>query len=674
GAGFTWQGNSQRNRLTAWSNDPVLDPPCEAIYIRDEDTDAYWTPTASPIREKTAYRAKHGAGYSLFEHNSHGLNQELTVFVPVNDQGGEPLKLQRLKLVNDSGRPRKISLTYYVEWTLGENREASQMHVVTDWDDELQMLIASNSYNPDYPKCVAFAALNGPVESYTGDRTAFLGRNRSLKNPRALERMRLPQRTGAGLDPCAALQVIVQLAPGEQTELVCLLGQTPSVASAHTLVLNYRRKHAFEKSFTQTKNWWDQNLNTIQVQTPELSTNLLINRWLLYQTLSCRIWGRSAFYQSGGAFGFRDQLQDVMALLYMQPKLARQHILLSASHQFNEGDVQHWWHPPIGSGIRSRISDDLLWLPYVVWQYVQVTGDRGILNESVPFISAPELESQQLELFLLPNISSESATLFEHCQRAVTRAQKYGVHGLPLMGTGDWNDGMNRVGAQGKGESVWLAWFMAEVLRRLATMAELVNKTKLAQTYLQERETLIQNVDDFAWDGEWYLRATFDDGSLLGCHNNTEAKIDSLPQSWAWLCGKTGNDRAQMALESVWKHLVKEDGRLTLLFTPPFDESIPSPGYIKGYPPGVRENGGQYTHAALWFAMALAKSGDGDRAAKLLRFVNPIECARTPVDVWRYNVEPYVVAADVYALKDRVGMGGWSWYTGSASWMYRIWV
>ncbi|MBU0505719.1 glycosyl transferase, partial [bacterium] len=674
GSGFTWQGNSQRNRLTEWSNDPVIDPSSEAIYIRDEETGRYWTPTASPIRNKNEYRTKHGAGYSLFEHNSHGINQELTVFVPMNEQDGEPVKLQRLKLYNDSGRPRILSLTYYVEWTLGENRESSQMHVVTHWDDDLQFMTAHNSYNPDYPNEIAFVAFNIPAESYTGDRTVFLGRNRSMKNPLSMERVRLSGRTGAGFDPCAALQVTVKLAPGEQTELVCLLGQAATSEHVNALVLNYRRKHSFETVFNQTKNWWDNNLNTIQIQTPVLSTNLLINRWLLYQTLSCRIWGRSAFYQSGGAFGFRDQLQDVMALLYMKPKLAREHILLAASRQFKEGDVQHWWHPPGGAGIRSRISDDLLWLPYVVAQYVNITNDLSILSESISFIDAPELESDQHEFFMLPERSSEHASLFEHCQRAVARAQKYGVHGLPLMGSGDWNDGMNMVGVDGRGESVWLAWFMVEVLRRMADMTEKLHKTNLTQTYLQERDNLIQSIEKFAWDDKWYLRATFDDGSLLGSKQNTQAQIDSLPQSWAWLCGAANNDRAQQALDSAWHHLVKEDEKLVLLFEPPFDDSKPSPGYIMGYPPGVRENGGQYTHAALWLAMAMAKSGDGDRASKIMSILNPIERTRTPEAVWAYSVEPYVMAADVYYLKDHIGMGGWSWYTGASSWMYRVWV
>ena len=674
GAGFTWQGNSQRNRLTRWSNDPVMDSSAEAIYIRDEETGIFWTPTASPIRQETAYRARHGAGYTVFEHNSQGIEQELTVFVPVDDQGGEPIKLQRLCLLNDSGRPRTLTLTYYVEWTLGESRESSQMHVMTAWDDEVQALIARNHYNPDYADQIAFAAVSASTTSHSADRTVFLGRNRSMENPAAMDHVKLSGRTGAGLDPCSALRVTLNLAPGERTEVTCMLGQAPSLEHVHAMVSAYRNRPDVEAALRRTQAWWDDRLGTLQVHTPELSTDLLFNRWLLYQTLSCRIWGRSGLYQSGGAYGFRDQLQDVMALLYAHPQLAREHILLAASRQFEQGDVQHWWHPPGGAGIRSRISDDLLWLPFVVAQYLRVTADAGILQEVIPFLDAPLLNTDEHESFQLPVPSIEHATLFDHCQRALKHAQRFGAHGLPLMGTGDWNDGMNLVGAGGKGESVWLAWFMVDVLQCMDEMAAELGQPDLSRTYRRDRLALIERVEQFAWDGDWYLRATFDDGAPLGSASNAEAIIDSLPQSWAWLTGAADPDRARKALDSAWNRLVREDEKLVLLFEPPFDQSDPSPGYIKGYPPGVRENGGQYTHAAVWLAMAMARRGDGTRAANILGMLNPIEHAREPDSVWRYGVEPYVVAADIYNLPGRIGQGGWSWYTGSASWMYRAWV
>jgi cyclic beta-1,2-glucan synthetase len=674
GAGFTWYGNSQRNRLTNWPNDPVMDPSAEAIYIRDEESGLFWTPTPAPIREDTAYRARHGAGYTVFEHNSNGIEQELTVFVPVDEQGGEPIKLQRLRLKNDSGRNRKLSITYYVEWTLGESRESSQMHVVTSWDEEIQAMLSRNRYHPDYGERLAFVALSQPAKSYSGDRTAFIGRNQSLKNPKAMKRTRLSGRVGAGLDPCTALQVTLEIPAGDSAEITCLLGQGGSMEEVHKLVLTYRESLMFHTALSRTQAWWDEQLGAIEVHTPELATDLMINRWLLYQSLSCRIWGRSAFYQSGGAFGFRDQLQDVMAFLYSNPELAREQILLAARHQFKEGDVQHWWHPPGGAGIRSRISDDLLWLPFVVAQYVRTTGDVGILHTEVPFLEAPLLEDDQHEIFLEPDLSSEVGTLFDHCRRAVDRSLTRGPNGLPLMGTGDWNDGMNLVGADGKGESVWLAWFLVDVLKGMGEMADLLGRPDLSEVYQQERDGLIKIVERSAWDGEWYLRATFDDGTALGSSANAEAKIDSLPQSWAQLTGAADRERTGKALESAWQHLVHEDEGLVLLFTPPFDKAEPSPGYIKGYPPGVRENGGQYTHAALWFAMAMARQGDGERAVKMLRMLNPIERARDPETVWRYGVEPYVIAADVYRLPGRIGQGGWSWYTGSAAWMYRAWI
>jgi cyclic beta-1,2-glucan synthetase len=674
GSGFTWYGNSQRNRLTHWSNDPVLDPSSEAVYIRDEESGAYWSPTPAPIREETAYRARHGAGYTVFEHNSHGIEQQLTVFVPVDDNGGEPIKLQLLRLRNDTARRRRLSVTYYVELTLGEQRESSQMHVMTHWDDEAHALLARNRYHPEYGERVTFASISPQADSYGGDRTSFIGRNRSLASPVAMEQARLSRRTGAALDPCAALRVTLELAPGERGEITCMLGQAESLEQACALVLSYREHPEVETAFARTTAWWDAQLGAIEVHTPEMSADLLVNRWLQYQSLSCRIWGRSGFYQSGGAFGFRDQLQDVMAFLSTSPDLARKQILLAASRQFTEGDVQHWWHEPSGAGIRSRISDDLLWLPYVVAQYVRVTGDSAILEAEIPFLSAPTLAVDQHEIFSTPEVTFELATLFEHCRRAVSRGLTTGPHGLPLMGTGDWNDGMNLVGARGKGESVWLAWFLCDLLQGMVELSSLMHQPELSRGYQEERSDLARRVEQAGWDGEWYLRGTFDDGTPLGSAANAEARIDSLPQSWAWLCGAADPERAEKALESAWRHLVREDEGLVLLFDPPFDKTEPSPGYIKGYPPGVRENGGQYTHAALWMAMALARTGDGERAVRMLRMLNPIEHARDPDSVWKYGVEPYVVAADVYRLTGRIGQGGWSWYTGSAAWMYRAWV
>lgn len=674
GSGFVWYGNSQQYRLTGWSNDPVSDPASEAIYIRDEDSGTFWTPTPLPIRELDAYRARHGAGYSVFEHNSHAIEQELVTFVPMDNDGGEPLRIQRLRLRNDSTRPRRLSVTFYAEWVLGDDRENSQMHVVTKWDQEAKALLAYNRYHPDYGERIAFASISPAPEDYTADRAVFIGRNRSLESPAALRRVHLSRRTGAALDPCAAMRVELSLEPGQSGEVTVLLGSVASRDEAVRIIQKYRESLRVEEALQRTSGWWDRILGRVQVEHPELSTEFLLNRWLLYQSLSCRIWGRSAFYQSGGAFGFRDQLQDVLALLLAAPDLVRGHILRTASRQFVEGDVQHWWHPPSGAGVRTRISDDLLWLPYVVSHYVRVTGDRSILEETIPFLESRPLEEGEHEIFLVPDQSSERASLYEHCRRAIQRGLTSGPHGLPLIGIGDWNDGMNRVGVDGKGESVWLAWFLIDVLNGFAEVAQGIEERDDADQFRQQALQLAATVEREAWDGEWYLRAIFDDGTPLGSSKNEEARIASLPQSWAWISGAADSDRAEQALKSAWEHLVREDEKLVLLFTPPFDTSELTPGYIKGYPPGVRENGGQYTHGALWLAIAYARKGDGERAAHLLRLMNPVEHTREPEDVQRYAVEPYVVAADVYRLPGREGRGGWTWYTGSAGWMYRAWI
>jgi cyclic beta-1,2-glucan synthetase len=674
GSGCTWFGNSQRNRLTGWSNDPVLDPPSEAVYIRDEDTGIFWTPTASPVREETAYRARHGTGYTVFEHNSNGIEQELTVLVPLDSNGGEPVKLQRLRIKNGTTRRRRLTVNYYVEWTLGEQRENSQMHIATQWDDVTRSLFAQNRYYPEFGDRVAFAALSPAPESYSGDRSSFMGRNRSLSNPAALERIRRSQRAGAKLDPCAALQVSLELEPGEAKEVTCMLGQAASIEEARELVQRYRGASFFETALGETRAQWDELLGSMEIHTPELSVDFLVNRWLLYQNLSCRIWGRCASYQSSGAYGFRDQLQDCLAHLYTHPELAREHILLAASRQFTEGDVQHWWQSPDGAGVRTRISDDSLWLAFATAQYLRVTGDSAILHTEIPFLTAPVLENNQTESFGRPEISLEHATLFEHCRRAVERHMTPGPHGLPTMGTGDWDDGLNQVGIGGAGESVWLGWFLTEVLRGMAELSGSMSLPELAQTYRQKRTAFLRSIEESAWDGEWYLRAFFDDGTKLGTAEHSEARIFSLPQSWARLSGDANPERTSQAMESAWKNLVREEPGLALIFDPPFDSFRPFPGYTEAYPPGVRENGGQYTHAALWLAMAMARQGDGDRAEKILRMLNPVERTRDPEAVWRYGLEPYVTAADVYSTQGFAGRGGWSWYTGSAGWMYRVWI
>ncbi|MFI5384493.1 MAG: GH36-type glycosyl hydrolase domain-containing protein [Fimbriimonadales bacterium] len=674
GTGFTWAGNSQSNRLTAWSNDPICNPAGDAIYIYDKDLDTLWSPTPKPIREDDPYRSRHGQGYTVHEHNSHAIEQELTTFVPADESGRDSVRVQRLRLTNRSSRRRSLTVTFYVEWLLGADREDSQLHVVTNWDLETQSIFARNPFSPSYSTSVAYASCNRTPLSFTADRTEVLGRNGSLSDPAALRQIGLSGRIGGGLDPCAALQIQVDLEPGDQSEVVFLLGQAPDAAAARDTIRRFRRQKEVDQGLETTREFWDRLLGTVNVETPDPAIDTLFNRWLLYQTLSCRVWGRSAFYQSGGAFGFRDQLQDVLALVYAQPELARAHILRSAARQFPEGDVQHWWHPQTGAGVRSRNSDDLLWLPFVVAQYVRVTGDKAILDESVPFIEGRLLDKGEHDAYLVPTESAQAESLLEHCRRAVEKGATSGAHGLPKIGSGDWNDGLNLVGVGGKGESVWLAWFLIHVFRDLAELLDGHGDAKSAKGYLERSLKLAATVEATAWDGEWYRRAYFDDGSPLGSREDLEAQIDSLPQSWAVISGAGAPDRAQTAMESVSSKLVREADRLVLLFSPPFDRTPLQPGYIKGYPPGVRENGGQYTHGALWVAMAWARLGNGAEAVRLLQLMNPINLASTEEDVSRYKVEPYAVAADVYALEGRIGMGGWTWYSGSSAWMYRVWL
>jgi cellobiose phosphorylase len=674
GAGFTWCGNSQSHRLTPWSNDPISDPPGCAIYIRDDDLGVCWSPTPAPISELDAYRARHGQGYTIFEHNSHAIEQELLIFVPVDAAGGQPVRVQRLRLRNMSSHRRKLTVTAYTTLVLGSDPEETRMHVVTKWDLQSRSLFARNAYEPEFSNHVTFATSSPAPASFTGNRAVFIGRNRSMRDPAAMEHAQLSGGAGPGLDPCAAVQTSVEIEPGQAAEVTFLLGQATDEGHARALVQRFRDPANVEAALVEMRRWWDDLLGTIEVKTPEPSADLLLNRWLLYQTLSCRLWGRSAFYQSGGAYGFRDQLQDVMALLHAAPQLARDHILRAAARQFVEGDVQHWWHPESGGGVRTRISDDLLWLPYVTAQYVRTTGDAAILDEVVPFLEAKPLAEGEHESFAVPAISATRAPLLEHCRRAIARASTTGPHGLPLIGGGDWNDGLNRVGIGGKGESVWLAWFQICVLHDFAELLALRAGDAEAAECRARAASLAQTLDAEAWDGAWYRRGYFDDGTPLGAKECEEARIDSLPQSWAAIAGAGDRARVDAALRALEEHLVRAAEGMILLFTPPFDKAPQDAGYIKGYPPGVRENGGQYTHGAAWVALAFARQGDGDKAVSLLRMLNPIEHARDEKAFARYKVEPYAIAADVYAAPGHVGRGGWTWYTGAAGWIYRVWL
>jgi cellobiose phosphorylase len=667
GLGYTWSDNSQMNRLTPWSNDPVSDTPGEVIYLRDEETGEVWTPTPLPLGHPAVVTVRHGQGYSIYESSSRHLRQKLTVHVPP----GDPVKIMRLELTNDGTRNRHLSATYFAEWALGTQREDAAMQIACERDAESGAIVARNAWAGDFAGEVAFAAASQPASSATSDRAEFLGKYGSVFRPEALERTGLAGRFGALQDPCAALMEDVSLAPGESREIIFVLGEAADLDQVRRLVRDHARPEGARQTFAAISSRWEDILNAVQVSTPDVGLNLMMNRWLPYQVLACRVWARTGNYQSGGAYGFRDQLQDVMAFVHSAPGETRSHILRAAARQFREGDVQHWWHPPSGIGVRTRITDDLYFLPFVVHHYVSVTGDVQLLDEQVPFIESPVLKKDQDEDFNQPKTSEEMGTVYDHCVRALEQGFRLGSHGLPLMGTGDWNDGMNKVGAEGKGESVWNGWFFVTVLNSFAEIAASRGDESRAAWCRERAASLRTALEANAWDGAWYRRAYFDNGTPLGSSRNDECQIDAIPQAWAVISCQADRDRASKAMSSVYERLVHEKDKLIALFDPPFDKGSLSPGYIKGYVPGIRENGGQYTHAATWVVWAAALLGDGDRAFKLWNLINPISHGATREQVERYKVEPYVVCADVYGAPPHTGRGGWTWYTGSASWLYR---
>ena len=676
GSACTWSENSHEFRLTPWSNDPVGDANTEAIYIRDEATGHYWSPTLLPTRSAAPYTVRHGFGYSVFDHAEAGIASELRIFVAID----APVKFSALTLRNRSGATRRLSVTGCLDWVLGDERAKTQAQIVTEHDEATGALFARNAYNTDFAGRVAFfdvdvdVDVEGAERSACGDRGDFFGAGGTQAAPAALRQSRLSGRLGAALDPCAALRVEVAIAAGEECTVIFRLGAGKDVDESRDLVRRWRGADPARAALEAVRVHWERTLGAVQVRTPDVFVDALANGWLLYQVISSRLWGRTAFYQSSGAFGFRDQLQDVMALVHARPELVREHLLRSASRQFLEGDVQHWWHPPSGKGIRTRCSDDYLWLPFVTCRYVDVTGDVAVLDEACPFLDSRALNEGEQSNYELPKVSDQSASLYEHGVRAIRHGLRHGAHGLPLMGMGDWNDGMNLVGVGGKGESVWLAFFLITVLKRFAPVARARGDTGFAELCDRESARLRDSVEASAWDGEWYQRAWFDDGTPLGSAANAECQIDSIAQSWSVLSGAAPPERARQAMASLHHRLVHAETRIVQLLDPPFDVSQPSPGYIEGYVPGVRENGGQYTHAAVWATLAFAALGDAERAWELFGFLCPARHAADEAAVEIYKVEPYVVAGDVYAFAPHAGRGGWTWYTGSAGWMYQLLV
>jgi cyclic beta-1,2-glucan synthetase len=666
GSGHVWSENSRENQLTPWSNDPVADPAGEAIYLRDLESDQVWTPTALPVRGPGTYVARHGFGYSRFGHAANGIDADMVQFVPMDD----PVKVTRLTLTNTTSRIRRLSVTAYAEWVLGTSRTATASHVTTRIDPVTGAIFAVNPWTTAFPGRVAFADTGPETTSRTASRAEFLGPFGAISRPAALNAPGLRGQSGPALDPCAALQRIVTLAPGETVAITFLLGQAAGEDAARDLIARMRAAD-HDALLADVRRHWSDILTAVQVRSPDRAMDILLNGWLLYQTLACRVWARAGFYQASGAYGFRDQLQDGMALTFSRPEMTREHLLRAAARQFPEGDVQHWWLPHSGQGVRTRISDDRVWLGHGVARYVGITGDTGILDEVLPFLDGPDLTPGAHDAFFQPGVSDQSATLFEHCARGLDQAIALtGTNGMPLIGTGDWNDGMNRVGEGGTGTSVWLGWLLIATIRMMAPLAETRDAARAA-TWRAHADAVRAAIERDGWDGAWYRRGTFDDGTPLGSAASEECRIDSIAQSWAVLSEAADPVRAATAMASMTRHLVRPDPGIALLFTPPFNATPLEPGYIKGYPPGLRENGGQYSHAAMWAVLAHARLGDGDAAGALFALLNPINHALTPEAAARYKVEPYVIAADVYSTAPHEGQGGWTWYTGSAGWMYR---
>lgn len=665
GAGFTWGINSRENKLTPWSNDPVSDRASEAIYILDEISGEVMTPMSLGRSDRGTYRVRHGFGYSRFLHEEAQISQELTVFTPLD----ESLKLWSLTLTNRSDRVKYVSLTYYVEWVLGTQGEQTNPYILTSYNNEHECLFAKNIYTMNFQNTYSYLFSSETIIGYTGDRQEFLGQKGSVREPRGAE-VKLSCNTGVSYDPCGAIQVSVAIQPQECKTVLFGLGQSTSLEEIYRIKNKYREITASEKELDRVRTYWEGLLGTVKVKTKDRAVDILVNGWLLYQTVSCRIQARAGFYQCGGAYGYRDQLQDTLSLLFADSSILRGQILIACSRQFEEGDVQHWWHPPMGIGVRTRITDDLLWLPYCTAAYIRSTGDTTILKEKVPYIKGPVLQEGQHDVMFTPEISQSFATVYEHCKKAIDRTS-FGEHGLPLMGGGDWNDGMNEVGIEGKGESVWLAWFFYTVLGDFIPLCHKEDDEAYGQELEQKRESLLQSIEEHTWDGEWYLRAFYDDGTKLGSKENDECRIDSISQSWSVISKGAKEERAKTAMQSAWRYLVREEEAISLLLTPPFNKTSKNPGYIKNYIPGMRENGGQYTHAAVWLAIATSMLRDYHMAQTLFTILNPIHVTQTRKDVLRYEKEPYVMTADISLSPPYTGRGGWSWYTGSAGWMYQ---
>ncbi len=664
--GYTWYKNSRLNRITSWENYPNRDIPSEIIYLKDLDEKNCWSMGLNPMPDNKNYNIVYGFGYAKYIHKCNGIEQELKVFVPQEDS----VKVQILKLKNMNLSRKKLKIIYYMKPVLGEDEIKSKAYINLDYDKNNNIICATNLYNTEFKNDIVYVSNSEKIKSYTGDKNFFIGES-TLANPDALRKANLNNENSLGKEPCIAYEIEVELESLSEKEIIFTLGAEESVIDSKNMAYKYNKIQNCNQELDKTKNYWRDLLGRIQVYTPIESINIILNGWCVYQIIQSRLQGRTGYYQSGGAFGFRDQLQDTLGLKYLNPEDLKQQIIKHSRHQFIEGDVEHWWHDETGRGIRTKFSDDLLWLVYLTCEYIEFTGDYSILDETTSYLTGNILNENEDEKYDKFEPSKENGSIYEHCKKAIEKALNFGKNGLPKIGSGDWNDGLSNVGTKGIGESVWLGFFLYDILERFIPICENKNDIELIEKYKQIKERLKKALNTNGWDGRWFKRAFMDDGNTLGSMENDECRIDSIAQSWSIISNAGDNDKKYISIESLENHLLDKENGIVKLLDPPFENGKLNPGYIKSYLPGVRENGGQYTHAAVWVVIAEAMLGFGDKATEIYRMINPIEHSRTKESSKKYKVEPYVIPADIYGANNLVGRGGWTWYTGSASWYYK---
>jgi len=666
GGGYTWNKNSRENRLTTWYNETIEDIPAEVIYIKDKEEKTSWSITLNPKSNSQDYIAKFGFGYSEFINSNLGISTNLNIFVPQNDD----VKINKLNIKNNMSYKRSLKIVYYLNLSLGMDIAKHAEYINIEKDETFNLIYLKNIFKNEFKDEFAYVSCSEKISGYTGSKEEFFGLG-DISNPQGLNLINFSNQNSIGQSNIIAIEIDTEIDANESKDISIILGSTTSKEVAKDVAYKYYKISNCNKELENTKEFWNEHLNVLQVKTPVESTNILLNAWLLYQVISSRLWGRTGYYQSGGAFGFRDQLQDVLGIIYVLPEQVRAQIIEHAKHQFYEGDVEHWWHKESKKGIRTRFSDDLLWLAYVVEEYIRITDDTDILKEEVSYLDGDKLLDNEDEKYQETKESNIKGSIYEHVVKAIDRSLELGDKGLPFMGSGDWNDGMNTVGNKGNGQSVWLGFFLFDILNKILPICEMMCDKERIEIYKLKKEQLKNALNINAWDGRWFKRAFFDDGTPLGSIENDECRIDAISQSWACISNAADNDKKYICMESLENQLIDKENSIIKLLDPPFNNTKLEPGYIKSYMPGVRENGGQYTHAAIWAIIAFCSLGLGEKAHEYFKMINPIENARTKEAANKYKVEPYVMAADVYSVGNLAGRGGWTWYTGSGSWMYK---